>query len=232
MARILPCSTAEEHRSASRRLGFSQSSVAEERQRHGRNGWGRRAGGPLCSGRCDEGPENSGAHPPPHLTRGCPGDRRGQGPLGWSGQVRGLGARLWPRRQAGSHGGVSLTWVHWAGAGVQFAGLLQDAAQALQPGLVPHPSSEPGRRGPQLSRAQREGWGRPGDCRRGPRSPTGPLDVPHELPQLGLLLGSVPLVVEAAVSPWADHVQLGQRPVVVTLQVRPQRAARPGPPSA
>ena len=49
-----------------RRLGFSQSSVAErERQQHARNGWGRRAGGPLCSGRCDEGPENSGAHPPP-----------------------------------------------------------------------------------------------------------------------------------------------------------------------
>ena len=44
--------------------------------------------------------------------------------------------------------------------------------------------------------------------------PQDAFNVPHELSQPGLLLGSIPLVVEATVSPSADHIQLGQRPVV------------------
>ena len=75
-------------------------------------------------------------------------------------------------------------------------GVLQDAVQAPQPGLVPAPLL--GAQPPEAPALTGCGAGL-----RGGRGAEGgdPFDVPHELPQLGLLLGSVPLVVEAAVSP-------------------------------
>ena len=81
-------------------------------------------------------------------------------------------------------------------------GLLQDVAQAPQPGLVPMPLL--GARQPEApaltGRIAGLGGGR-GAVGVALVLPQDPFDVPHELPQLGLLLGSVPLVVEAAVSP-------------------------------
>ena len=53
-------------------------------------------------------------------------------------------------------------------------GLLQDAAQAPQPGLVPT-SLLSASRGPSSPGVWRGVEGLPGDCRRGPRAPTGPL---------------------------------------------------------
>ena len=81
-------------------------------------------------------------------------------------------------------------------------GLLQDVAQAPQPGLVPTPLL--GARQPEApaltGRSAGLGGGR-GAVGAAVVLPQDQFDVPHELPQLGLLLGSVPLVVEAAVSP-------------------------------
>ena len=81
-------------------------------------------------------------------------------------------------------------------------GLLQDAVQAPQPGLVPArllrawlPEA------PALTghgEGVRDCWGAVGVALRLLQDP---FNMPHELPQLGLLLGSIPLVVEAAVSP-------------------------------
>ena len=80
-------------------------------------------------------------------------------------------------------------------------GLLQDVAQAPQAWSL-HPSLAPSHWRPQLSWGAgtevRGGWGAVGAA---VVLPQDQFDVPHELPQLGLLLGSVPLVVEAAVSP-------------------------------
>ena len=81
-------------------------------------------------------------------------------------------------------------------------GLLQDAAQAPQPGLVPVPLV--GAQPPEAPALTRCGAGLGGSRRAVGAAlvlPQNPFDVPHELPQLGLLLGSIPLVVEAAVSP-------------------------------
>ena len=81
-------------------------------------------------------------------------------------------------------------------------GLLQDAAQAPQPGLasVPLVGTQPSE-APALT-GRSAGLG---GSRRAVGAtlvlPQNPFNVPHELPQLGLLLGSIPLVVEAAVSP-------------------------------
>ena len=74
-------------------------------------------------------------------------------------------------------------------------GLLQDAVQAPQPGLVPVPLL--GAQPPEALALT----GRSAGLRGGRGAEGGdPFEVLHELPQLGLLLGSVPLVVEAAVS--------------------------------
>ena len=80
-------------------------------------------------------------------------------------------------------------------------GLLQDAVQAPQPGLVPVPLL--GAQPPEAPALTGRGVGlRSGQGAVGTALvlPQDPFDLPHELPQLGLLLGSVPLVVEAAVS--------------------------------
>ena len=78
-------------------------------------------------------------------------------------------------------------------------GLLQDAAQAPQPGLVPVPlvDTQP----PEAPALTGRGAGLGGSRRAVGAAlmlPQDPFDVPHELPQLSLLLGSVPLV-EASV---------------------------------
>lgn len=55
--------------------------------------------------------------------------------------------------------------------------------------------------------------------------PQDAFDLLHELLQLGFLLRPLHLVVEAAVAPLTDHVQLGQLPVVRLSQVLFQGAA-------
>ena len=105
-------------------------------------------------------------------------------------------------------------------------GLLQDAAQAPQPGLVPAPLLGAGP--PEAPALTGPGAGVRGSLEAVGAAlvlPQDPFDVPHELPQLGLQLGSVPLVVEATVSPRADRVQLSQRPVVGLPQECPQQTA-------
>ena len=81
-------------------------------------------------------------------------------------------------------------------------GLLQDVAKAPQPGLVPVPLL--GARLPEAPALMGRSSGLAGGQGAvGPALvlPQDPFNVLHELPQLGLLLGSIPLVVEAAVSP-------------------------------
>ena len=78
-------------------------------------------------------------------------------------------------------------------------GLLQDVAQAPQPGLVPAlvASARPPE-APALTGCGAGLGGRRGAVGAALMLPQDPFDVPHELPQLSLLLGSVPLV-EASV---------------------------------
>ena len=120
--------------------------------------------------------------------------QRGPGTSGMERASEGPGSRT-PGlgRQAGSHGGLHLRWAH-------LLGLLQDVAQAPQAWSL-HPSLAPSHWRPQLSWGAgtevRGGWGAVGAA---VVLPQDQFNVPHELPQLGLLLGSVPLVVKAAVS--------------------------------
>lgn len=144
-----------------------------------------------------------------HLTRGCPGDRRAQGPLGWSGR------EAWePDSGQGEAGGSHGRRPHMGTGRRELASVCSGSFRMrLRPcGLGPGPRTpppEPSRQDPS-SRAQRGTGGR-GLAR--PSFSTGPLRRAAN-PQLGLLLAR-PLVVEAAVvSPPGRPVQLGQRPVL------------------